>query len=166
MQGSKLLNHPLTLGVNSEAERQAQWLAKHQVGVPVYHLMRKRASIWLRFHSLNQTYKGLLKKARDRFNRNRTLYLKIQEDYWYETACLLEERRKFLAVKDLFRKTLIQPFVTGTPIHTSSDQRFDQEKGDSSKPVSLTLIVILFLLSGISVTSGALWLLPLNVLGW
>jgi len=94
------------------------------------------------------------------------LYLKIQEKYWYETACLLEERRKFLTAKDLFLKTLIRPFVTGTPIHTSSDQRFDQEKGDSSKPVSLTLIVILFLLSGISVTSGAVWLLPLNVLGW
>ncbi len=54
--------------------------------------MTKRLSIWWRFKQLDRTYQPLLHKALS-FD-NREALLKLEEQYWYQTACLLEERRE------------------------------------------------------------------------
>ncbi|RMH06229.1 MAG: hypothetical protein D6704_07745 [Nitrospirae bacterium] len=52
----------------------------------------RRLSIWWRLKKLDRTYQPLLEKA-IAFG-NREAVLKLEEQYWYQTACLLEERRE------------------------------------------------------------------------
>ena len=54
--------------------------------------MTKRLSIWWKFKQLDRTYQPLLDKAL--VFENRDALLKLEEQYWYQTACLLEERRE------------------------------------------------------------------------
>lgn len=60
-------------------------------------LMTKRLSIWWKFKQLDRTYQPLLDKALT-FD-NREALLKLEEQYWYQTACLLEERRELRKAK-------------------------------------------------------------------
>jgi len=54
--------------------------------------MTRRISLWWRFKQLDRTYQPLLEKAMA--FENRDALLKLEEQYWYQTACLLEERRE------------------------------------------------------------------------
>jgi len=54
--------------------------------------MTKRIAIWWKFKQLDRTYQPLLDKALA--FENREALLKLEEQYWYQTACLLEERRE------------------------------------------------------------------------
>jgi len=58
----------------------------------VLKIMTKRLSIWWKFKQLDRTYQPLLDKALA--FENRDALLKLEEQYWYQTACLLEERRE------------------------------------------------------------------------
>jgi len=58
----------------------------------VLKTMTKRLSIWWKFKQLDRTYQPLLNKALS--FENRDALLKLEEQYWYQTACLLEERRE------------------------------------------------------------------------
>ena len=55
-------------------------------------LMFRKMSLWWRFKQLDRTFQPLLKKAMA--FENREALLKLEEQYWYQTACLLEERRE------------------------------------------------------------------------
>ncbi len=52
----------------------------------------RKMSLWWRFKQLDRTYQPLLEKALA--FKNPEALLKLEEQYWYQTACLLEERRK------------------------------------------------------------------------
>ncbi len=55
-------------------------------------LMFRKMSLWWRFKQLDRTFQPLLQKAMA--FENREALLKLEEQYWYQTACLLEERRE------------------------------------------------------------------------
>ncbi len=55
-------------------------------------IMFRKMSLWWRFKQLDRTFQPLLEKAMAFGNRE--ALLKLEEQYWYQTACLLEERRK------------------------------------------------------------------------
>jgi len=63
----------------------------------VLKFMTKRISIWWKFKQLDRTYQPLLDKALT--FENREALLKLEEQYWYQTACLLEERRELRKAK-------------------------------------------------------------------
>jgi len=52
----------------------------------------RKMSLWWRFKQLDKTFQPLLEKAMA--FENREALLKLEEQYWYNTACLLEERRE------------------------------------------------------------------------
>ena len=55
-------------------------------------IMFRKISLWWRFKQLNRTHLPLLEKAMAFGNREAVL--KLEELYWYQTACLIEERRQ------------------------------------------------------------------------
>ncbi len=55
-------------------------------------IMFRKMSLWWRFKQLHRTFQPLLEKAMA--FENREALLKLEEQYWYQTACLLEERRE------------------------------------------------------------------------
>ena len=55
-------------------------------------IMFRKMSLWWRFKQLDRTFRPLLEKAMA--FENREALLKLEEQYWYQTACLLEERRE------------------------------------------------------------------------
>ena len=54
-------------------------------------LLIRRISLWWRFKQLDRTYQPLIEKALA--FENREALLKLEEQYWYQSACLIEERR-------------------------------------------------------------------------
>ena len=52
----------------------------------------RKMSLWWRFKQLDRTYQPLFEKAMA--FENPAALLKLEEQYWYQTACLLEERRE------------------------------------------------------------------------
>ncbi len=63
-------------------------------------IMFRKMSLWWRFKQLDRTFQPLLEKA-IAFG-NREALLKLEEQYWYQTACLVEERRE-LRVAQAYR---------------------------------------------------------------
>ena len=57
----------------------------------VIRTLLRRLSLWWRFKQLDRTYQPLIEKAIA--FENREAMLKLEEQYWYQTACLIEERR-------------------------------------------------------------------------
>ncbi len=55
-------------------------------------IMFRKISLWWRFKQLDRTYQPLLEKALA--FKNPEALLKLEEQYWYQTACLIEERRE------------------------------------------------------------------------
>ena len=55
-------------------------------------IMFRKISLWWRFKQLDRTFQPLLEKAIA--FENRDALLKLEELYWYQTACLVEERRE------------------------------------------------------------------------
>ena len=54
-------------------------------------LFIRKLSLWWRFKQLDRTYQPLIEKAIA--FENREALLKLEEQYWYQTACLIEEQR-------------------------------------------------------------------------
>lgn len=57
-------------------------------------LLIKKLSLWWRFKQLDRTYQPLIEKAIA--FENREALLKLEEQYWYQSACLIEERRNLV----------------------------------------------------------------------
>ncbi len=55
-------------------------------------ILFRKISLWWRFKQLDRTYQPLLEKALA--FENPEALLKLEEQYWYQTACLIEERRE------------------------------------------------------------------------
>lgn len=53
-------------------------------------ILFRKVSLWWRFKQLDRTYQPLLEKAMA--FENQEALLKLEEQYWNQTACLLEER--------------------------------------------------------------------------
>ena len=60
-------------------------------------ILFRKMSLWWRFKQLDRTYRPLFKKAMA-FENTEAL-LKLEEQYWYQTACLIEERRELRKVQ-------------------------------------------------------------------
>jgi len=54
-------------------------------------IMFRKISLWWRFKQLNRTHLPLLEKAMACGNRE--ALRKLEEQYWYQTACLVAKRR-------------------------------------------------------------------------
>jgi len=86
-----------------------------------------------------------------------------QENYWYETACLIEESRK---LKLSYPTTVVpEPSLTETDSGKDS-QVFENSslyaqilKTTLDRPPTVIPIIILSFLHGISICAGILWLL-------
>ncbi|MEC4673787.1 MAG: hypothetical protein VST68_06330 [Nitrospirota bacterium] len=57
-------------------------------------ILIRKISLWWRFKQLDRTFQPLIEKAIA--FENREALLKLEEQYWYKTACLIEERRHVL----------------------------------------------------------------------
>lgn len=55
-------------------------------------ILFRKMSLWWRLKQLDRTYQPLLEKAVA--FENREALLKLEEQYWYQAACLIEERRE------------------------------------------------------------------------
>jgi len=55
-------------------------------------ILFRKISLWWRFKQLDRTYRPLFEKALA--FKNQEALLKLEEQYWYQTACLIEERRE------------------------------------------------------------------------
>ena len=65
-------------------------------------LLIRKISLWWRFKQLDRTFQPLIEKAIA--FENREALLKLEEQYWYQTACLIEERRHVVQAQHGFPK--------------------------------------------------------------
>ena len=126
--------------------------------------MTKRMSIWWKFKQLDRTYQPLLEKAMA--FENRDALLKLEEQYWYQTACLLEERRELRKAQMLgTASSPRRPHAgNGNPGSSShqSQGRFGSERDITYQHQNAAWRLIALILTGI-VTSGFLfWILAVN----
>ena len=56
------------------------------------HRIRRKLELWWKLKNLNWSYRPRLEKAK--LNGQEDTFRYLEEKYWYETACLLEERRR------------------------------------------------------------------------
>ena len=68
----------------------------------MFGLLIRQVSLWWRFKQLDRTYQPLIEKAIA--FENREALLKLEEQYWYQTACLIEERRNLAIARYGYRK--------------------------------------------------------------
>ena len=127
----------------------------------MFGVMFRRMSLWWRFKQLDRTYQPLLEKALGFGNRD-TL-LKLEEQYWYQTACLLEERREIRQAKILSRnqQKARATHSNGNPHHKgmSNSPHFGSER-ELVYPQSTTHwgTVILIILVGMVLIVLTTWL--------
>ena len=76
----------------------------------MFGILFKKMSLWWRFKQLDRTYQPLLEKAMA-FENHEAL-LKLEEQYWNQTACLLEER---LELRKVQGSRIQSPLVSSTP---------------------------------------------------
>jgi len=126
--------------------------------------MTKRMSIWWKFKQLDRTYQPLLEKAVA--FENRDALLKLEEQYWYQTACLLEERREL-------RKAQMMG-VTSSPHrrHTGNGNssyspyqpqgRFGSERDITYQHQEAAWKLIALILSGLTTLGFLFWILAVN----
>lgn len=120
--------------------------------------------LWGKFRSLNNRYHALIQGATK--NRDEVTMQHMEENFWYETALLLERRRQLqfpkpsshplrsnLPVSSIYPKTLM---TTRTQPAT---QYFPPQQ-----PPSAIFIVLFSLLSGIATGTGILWLVAPHML--
>ncbi len=117
------------------------------------HSLIQRVGIWWRFKQLNQTYVPLLEKA-NAFN-DREAVLKLEEQYWYQTACLLEERRELRRGRTVRKysqppykdpKTDNQGYSSGLPLFGSERELVH---GKPALSWTVPLVILLGLLAGV-----------------
>jgi hypothetical protein len=73
-------------------------------------ILFKKMSLWWRFKQLDRTYQPLLEKAMA--FENQEALIKLEEQYWSQTACLLEER---LELRKAQGSRIQSPPVESTP---------------------------------------------------
>lgn len=126
--------------------------------------MTKRMSIWWKFKQLDRTYQPLLEKA-VAFD-NRDALLKLEEQYWYQTACLLEERRELRKAQMMGEASSPRRPHTGngTPVHTrpQSQGQFGSERDITYQHQKAAGKLIALILTGLVTLGFLVWILAIN----
>ena len=127
-------------------------------------IMTKKISLWWKFKQLDRTYQPLLEKAVA--FENRDALLKLEEQYWYQTACLLEERRELrkaqmAGTSVTNRRT--QP-SSGNSVFSGPERRgqFGSEREITYQQQTGAWKLIALVLSGVAMVSFLLWLFAVN----
>lgn len=133
--------------------------------------------LWGKFRSLNKRYHTLIEQAKRERDKAATRH--VEENFWYETAVLLEQRRRLQSPN-----TARNPFHSNpaTPTVYPKTRITSRPKTETSyslpeHPPSTLFMVIFSLLGSIAIGTGILWLvapllfylriyflLPLNLL--
>ncbi len=119
----------------------------------------KRMSLWWKFKQLDRTYQPLLEKAVA--FENREALLKLEEQYWYQTACLLEERRE-LRKAQMMGGRAPSPRRPHTRTHHQSPGRFGSERDITYQHQNAAAKLIALILTGVTSLSALFWILVVN----
>ena len=121
------------------------------------HSLIQRATIWWRFKQLNRTFVPLLEKA-NAFN-DREAVLKLEEQYWYQTACLLEEQREIRRGRSVrqYAPPPDEGLKTATPWNSSGLPHFGSERELVHGKPTVSWMVPLVILLGILAGLGGWW---------
>lgn len=124
--------------------------------------MTKRMSIWWKFKQLDRTYQPLLEKAVA--FENRDALLKLEEQYWYQTACLLEERRELRKAQTIGGASSPRRPHTGngTPGNTRPQGQFGSERDITYQHQSAAGKLIGLILTGLVTLGFLVWILAVN----
>ena len=114
--------------------------------------------LWGKFRSLNKRYNGLIEQAKH--DRDTAIPQHVEETFWYETAILLEQRRRLhvpqspppsrhsrLPAPPVYPKILVAREHQAHPPYLFTQQ-----------PPSSLFLIVFTLLGGMSLTTGLLWL--------
>ena len=121
------------------------------------HSLIQRAAIWWRFKQLNRTFVPLLEKA-NAFN-DREAVLKLEEQYWYQTACLLEEQRETRRGRSVrqYAPPPHENLKTAASGYSSSLPHFGSERELVHGKPAVSWMVPLVILLGILAGLGGWW---------
>lgn len=127
--------------------------------------MTRKISLWWRFKQLDRTYQPLLEKAVA--FENRDALLKLEEQYWYQTACLLEERRELRKAQMMGATphTSSRPHSgNGNPIKTSQEPRgrFGSERDITYQAQNAAWKLIGFVLASMATLAVMFWFILIN----
>ncbi len=126
--------------------------------------MTKRMSIWWKFKQLDRTYQPLLEKAMA--FENREALLKLEEQYWYQTACLLEERREVRKAAMMGTSSSPRRPYTGNGNPPSSRHQprgqFGSERDITYQHQNAAWKLIALILTGLVASGFLLWFLAVN----
>ena len=128
-------------------------------------IMNKRLSIWWKFKQLDRTYQPLLDKALA--FENRDALLKLEEQYWYQTACLLEERRE-LRKAQMMGSTHVPAHRhqtgNGNPVYTAHKPRgrFGSERAITHQHRNAAWRLIGLILGSVVTLGFVFWLIAMN----
>jgi hypothetical protein len=127
-------------------------------------IMSKKLSIWWKFKQLDRTYQPLLEKAVA--FENRDALLKLEEQYWYQTACLLEERRELRKAQMVGTATTNrrrQP-ANRNPVFSGHERRgqFGSEREITYQHQTAAWKLIALVLSGLGMVGLLFWLFAIN----
>lgn len=119
----------------------------------------QRISIWWRFKQLNKTFIPLIEKA-NAFN-DRDAVLKLEEQYWYQTACLLEERRDMRLRRAHRKYSKVNPVTHGLPSqHLQGGLRGFASERDLARNTPVTSDMVVYVLMACILLMGiGAWLL-------
>ena len=116
--------------------------------------------LWGKFRSLNRRYNSLLEQAKSEGNGLTTIH--VEETFWYETAILLEQRRRLQASKAIPSSMPSHlPSPTIFPKRTLAE--FPQPHTPylfTQQPPSGLFILLFSILGSLALGTGAYWLLP------
>ena len=114
--------------------------------------------LWGKFRSLNKRYNTLLEEAKGEDHKSSTQHM--EENFWYETAVLLEQQRRLQHNKTAKHSNPLNlPLSTGYPkIMMASYTKPEGQYFFTQQPPSAILIVLFSLLGAISMGTGLLWL--------
>jgi predicted RNA binding protein with dsRBD fold (UPF0201 family) len=127
--------------------------------------MSKRLSIWWKFKQLDRTYQPLLDKALT--FENREALLKLEEQYWYQTACLLEERRELRKAQTMGSTQFpAHHQYTGNGNQNFSSQKplgqFGSERDITYQHQNAAWKLVGFIVGGLITGGVAFWLVAVN----
>ena len=149
------------MGIGSTQHRTPWWPGLNSQRMSLVTLAINRMRLRSKLQSLNHQFRFLFLPLQHEGQSNTSQ--DAQEAYWYETACLIEESRKL----KLSYPTPIAPETSSSncgksiPVLGNRSLYTQIVKTTLGKPPTITPIVILFILHGISIGAGVLWLLGL-----
>ena len=115
--------------------------------------------LWGKFRSLNKRYNTLIEQAKG--NRDGDPTLLVEETFWYETAILLEKRRRLQTSKAslVSISSHLPPPTVYPKAMVSQGNQADPPYLFNQRPPSAMFIILFTLMGGVAIGTGAVWLL-------